>query len=44
MHKKWSILGSENGLKLTQIVHIAQISTDRIRILSGGDNNYKIRE
>ena len=31
--QKQSILGSKNGLKLTKIVHIAQISTDRIRIL-----------
>ena len=31
--QKQSILGSENGLKLTKIVHIAQTSTDRIRIL-----------
>ena len=33
--QKQSILGSKNGLKLTQIVHIAQINTDKIRILFG---------
>ena len=32
--QKQSILGSKNGLKLTKIVHIAQMSTDEIRILS----------
>ena len=37
MHKKQSILGSKNGLKLTKIVHLAQISTDEIRISSGGE-------
>ena len=31
--QKQSILGSKNGLKLTKIVHIAQMSTDRFRIL-----------
>ena len=31
--QKQSILGSKNGLKLTKIVHIAQMSTDKIRIL-----------
>ena len=31
--QKQSILGSKNGLKRTWIVHIAQMSTDRIRIL-----------
>ena len=31
--QKQSILGYKNGLKLTKIVHIAQISTDKIRIL-----------
>ena len=31
--QKQSILGSENDLKLTKIVHIAQMSTDEIRIL-----------
>ena len=34
--QKQLFLGSENGLKLTQIVHIAQMSTYEIRILSGG--------
>ena len=29
--QKQSILGSKNGLKLTKIVHIAQMSTDEIR-------------
>ena len=29
--QKQSILGSENDLKLTKIVHIAQMSTDEIR-------------
>ena len=42
--QKQSILGLKNGLKRTKIVHIAQIDTYEIRILSGGDNNYKIRE
>ena len=32
--QKQSILRSKNGLKLTRIVHIAQMSADRIRILS----------
>ena len=31
--QKQLFLGSENGLKLTQIVHIAQMSTYEIRIL-----------
>ena len=31
--QKQSILGSENDLKLTKIVHIAQIDTYEIRIL-----------
>ena len=35
--QKQSILCSENGLKLTKIVHIAQTSTDEIRISSGGE-------
>ena len=34
--QKQSILGSKNGLKLTKIVHIAQMSTDEIRISFGG--------
>ena len=32
--QKQSNLGYKNGLKLTKIVHIAQMSTDKIRILS----------
>ena len=34
--QKQSILEYENGLKSTKIVHIAQMSADKIRILSGG--------
>ena len=33
--QKQSILGYKNGLKLTKIVHIAQMSGHRIRILFG---------
>ena len=37
--QKQSILGYKNGLKLTKIVHIAQISADEIRI-SFGERKY----
>ena len=33
--QKQSILGYKNGLKLSEIVHIAQITTDEIRISTG---------
>ena len=29
----------KNTINLTKIVHIAQMNTDRIRILSGGEKN-----
>ena len=42
--QKQLISGSKNGLKLSKIVHIAQISTDRIRILfrKVGESNCSI--
>ena len=41
--QKQSILGYKNGLKLTKIVHIAQMSTDEIRILSGVSMNIDVK-
>ena len=42
--QKQLILGSKNGLKLTKIVHIAQMSTDRIRISSGGEKCIQVKK
>lgn len=33
MHKKWLKISHKNAIKLTKIVHIAQMDSNRIRIL-----------
>ena len=42
--QKQLILGSKNGLKLTKIVHIAQMSTDKIRILFREEKQMEIKK
>ena len=33
MHKKWLKTSPKNAIKITKFVHIAQMDSDRIRIL-----------